>query len=93
VWAEGRTEQDAERQRASAGAEPRLPDTMLFPSAVNLADNPTYYFEVNYTDGDSETMTLRSLKQILQPSGRGSLRRLTLRLRPGRALEAAAAAI
>jgi hypothetical protein len=28
-----------------------------------------HYLEVNYTDGDSETMTLRSLKQILQPVG------------------------
>jgi hypothetical protein len=32
------------------------------PSAANLADNP-------YTGGDSETMTPRSLKQILQPLG------------------------
>ncbi|MGB8816241.1 MAG: reverse transcriptase domain-containing protein [Minisyncoccia bacterium] len=104
--ASGLTPSQAAAQRASEAPEPRLPETMVFPSAAQrryqeqckaldgrvvckVFNDPDtgrkakfwgtvhyrgilarpHYFEVTYTDGDSETMALAALKRILQPPG------------------------
>ena len=103
---DGMTPEAAARQRASMGAEPRLPETLVFPGAqrrrhlercqaldgrvvCKVFNDPAtgrpaefwgtvryrgavsapHYFEVTYTDGDSETMALAALRRILRPAG------------------------
>jgi hypothetical protein len=103
---QGMTLSAAAQQRASSGAEPRLPETQVFANAKRrrfldqckaldgrvvckaFIDPSTrrvtrfwgtarfrgdhsapHYFEVAYTDGDSETMSLAALQRILRPAG------------------------